>query len=150
MRFAQALQALEPALGNPDADARPALQALVVAIPALFHAGRCEQAIAAAHRGFELERRLGEEIVPFGHLQIAANLANADSSLPIRAAISFWLSLSAIPLDISSLSDNVSGATASLSISGPPNFPHVKIDCTDREGRVARSHPAKINCTDRL
>ena len=45
--------------------------------PALFHAGRCEQAITAAHRAFESEEQLGEEIVPWGHLQIAADLANA-------------------------------------------------------------------------
>ena len=73
----RALQALESVPGNPDADARSALQALVVAIPALFHAGRCEQAITAAHRAFELEQRLGEEIVPWGHLQVAAGLGNA-------------------------------------------------------------------------
>ena len=73
----QALQALEPFLRNPDADARSTLQALVVAIPALFHAGRCDQAITAAHRAFELEQQLGEEIVPWQHLQIAANLGNA-------------------------------------------------------------------------
>ena len=73
----QALQALEPTLRNPNADARSALQALVVAIPALLHAGRCEQAITAGHRAFELEKRLGEEIVPWEHLQIAANLGNA-------------------------------------------------------------------------
>jgi DNA-binding CsgD family transcriptional regulator len=73
----QALQALEPVLGDPDADTRSTVQALVVAVPALFHAGRCEQAITAAHRAFESEQRLGEEVVPWGHLQIAANLANA-------------------------------------------------------------------------
>ena len=73
----QALQALEPVLSDPDADARSALQALVVAIPALFHAGRCEQAITAAHRAFELEQQLGEEIVPWGHLQVAWNIGNA-------------------------------------------------------------------------
>ena len=73
----QALQALEPVLGDPDADTRSTVQALVVAVPALFHAGRCEQAITAAHRAFESEQRLGEEVVPFGHLQIAVNLGNA-------------------------------------------------------------------------
>src|SRR5579872_6675251 len=73
----QALRAVEPVLHDPDAGARSTLQALVVAIPALFHAGRCEQAITAAHRAFELEERLGGEIVPWGHLQVAANLANA-------------------------------------------------------------------------
>ncbi len=73
----QALQALNPVLGDPGAEARPALQALVVAIPALLHAGRSEQAIAAAHRAFELEGRLNQEVVPWGHLQVAANLDNA-------------------------------------------------------------------------
>jgi len=75
--ISQALQALEPVLGDPDADTRSTLQALIVAIPALFHAGRCDQAITAAHRAFEAEDRVGEEVVPWGHLQIAANLANA-------------------------------------------------------------------------
>jgi DNA-binding CsgD family transcriptional regulator len=73
----RARQALESVLGDPGAGARSVLQALVVAIPALFHAGLCEQAIAAAHRAFELERRVGEEIVPWGHLQVAAGLGNA-------------------------------------------------------------------------
>jgi ATP/maltotriose-dependent transcriptional regulator MalT len=53
------------------------MQALVVATPALFHAGRSEQAIAAAHRAFELEDRLGEEIVPWSHQQVAWNLSGA-------------------------------------------------------------------------
>ena len=73
----KALHALEPVLSDPSADARTTLQALVVATPALFHAGRSEQAIAAAHRAFELEDQLGEEIVPWSHLQIAWNLCNA-------------------------------------------------------------------------
>ena len=73
----QALRALEPVLTDQDADARSTLQALVVATPALFHAGRCEQAITAAHRAFELEDRLAEEIVPWSHLQLAWNLCNA-------------------------------------------------------------------------
>ena len=73
----QALQALEPVLSDPDADPRSTLQALVVATPALFHAGRSEQAIGAAHRAFELEDRLGEEIVPWSHLQVAWNLSDA-------------------------------------------------------------------------
>ena len=75
--ISQALQALEPVLGDPDADTRSTVQALIVAIPALFHAGRCEQAIIAARRAFESEQRLGEEVVPWGHLQIAFNLGNA-------------------------------------------------------------------------
>jgi DNA-binding CsgD family transcriptional regulator len=75
--ISQALQALEPVLGGLDADPRSTVQALVVAIPALFHAGRCEQAITAARRAFECEQRLGEEVVPWGHLQIAVNLGNA-------------------------------------------------------------------------
>jgi ATP/maltotriose-dependent transcriptional regulator MalT len=75
--ISHALQALEPVLGNPTADPRSTVQALVVAVPALFHAGHCEQAITAAHRAFESEERLGEEVVPWGHLQIAVNLANA-------------------------------------------------------------------------
>jgi DNA-binding CsgD family transcriptional regulator len=73
----QALQALEPVLGDADADDRSTVQAMVVAVPALYHAGRCEQAIAAAARSFESEERLGEEVVPFGHVQIAVNLGNA-------------------------------------------------------------------------
>jgi ATP/maltotriose-dependent transcriptional regulator MalT len=73
----RALEALEPVLDDPDADDRSTVQAMAVAVPALFHAGRCEQAISAAARSFESEERLGEEIVPFGHLQIAANLGNA-------------------------------------------------------------------------
>jgi DNA-binding CsgD family transcriptional regulator len=73
----QALRALEPVLANPDAAPRSTLQALVVATPALFHAGRSEQAIEAAHRAFELEDRIGEEIVPWSHLQVAWNLDNA-------------------------------------------------------------------------
>ena len=51
----KALRAFEPILSDPNADPRTTLQALVVAIPALFHPGRCEQAIAAAHRAFELK-----------------------------------------------------------------------------------------------
>ena len=73
----QALQALEPVLGDADADDRSTVQAMVAAVPALYHAGRCEQAIAAAARSFESEERLGEEVVPFGHVQIAVNLGNA-------------------------------------------------------------------------
>jgi DNA-binding CsgD family transcriptional regulator len=73
----EALQALEPILNDADADPRSALQTLVVATPALFHAGRSEQAIGAAQRAFELEDRLGEEIVPWSHLQVAFNLCNA-------------------------------------------------------------------------
>jgi DNA-binding CsgD family transcriptional regulator len=73
----EALQALEPVLNDPVADPRPALQALVVATPALFHAGRSEQAIGAARRAFELEDRIGEEIIPWSHLQVAWNLCNA-------------------------------------------------------------------------
>jgi DNA-binding CsgD family transcriptional regulator len=73
----QALQALQPVLSDPDADPRSTLQALVVATPALFHAGRSEQAIGAAHRAFELEDRLGEEIVPWSHQQVAWNLSGA-------------------------------------------------------------------------
>ena len=73
----QALQAVGPVLGDPDADDRATVQAMVVAVPALYHAGRCEQAIAAAARSFESEARLGEEVVPFGHVQIAVNLGNA-------------------------------------------------------------------------
>ena len=75
--ISQALQALEPVLGGLDADPRSTVQALVVAIPALFHVGRCEQAITAARRAFECEQRLGEEVVPFGHLQIAVNPATS-------------------------------------------------------------------------
>ena len=73
----QALRALEPVLSNPDAAPRSTLQALVVATPALFHAGRSEQAIEAAQRAFELEDQIGEEIVPWSHLQVAWNLDNA-------------------------------------------------------------------------
>jgi len=73
----QALQALEPILGDADADDRSTVQAMVAAVPALYHAGRCEQAITAAARSSESEQRLGEEVVPFGHLQIAVNLGNA-------------------------------------------------------------------------
>jgi ATP/maltotriose-dependent transcriptional regulator MalT len=73
----QALQALEPILGDADADDRSTVQAMVAAVPALYHAGRCEQAITAAARSFESEQRLSEEVVPFGHLQIAVNLGNA-------------------------------------------------------------------------
>ena len=70
-------QALQPVLSDPDADPRSTMQALVVATPALFHAGRSEQAIEAAHRAFELEDRLGEEIVPWSHQQVAWNLSGA-------------------------------------------------------------------------
>ena len=70
----QALRALEPVLTDPDAAPRSTLQALVVATPALFHAGRSEQAIKAAQRAFELEDQIGEEIVPWSHLQVAWNL----------------------------------------------------------------------------
>jgi DNA-binding CsgD family transcriptional regulator/tetratricopeptide (TPR) repeat protein len=73
----QALRALEPVLADPDAAPRSTLQALVVATPALFHAGRSEQAIEAAQRAFELEDQIGEEIIPWSHLQVAWNLDNA-------------------------------------------------------------------------
>ena len=50
----------------------------VVATPALFFAGQTDRAIAAAHRGLELARRLGgEAAAPWWRLQLSANLGNA-------------------------------------------------------------------------
>jgi hypothetical protein len=49
------------------------LQALLVAVPALFLDGHSDQAIAAAHRGVEMARRLDEEAAaPWSQMQLSA------------------------------------------------------------------------------
>jgi hypothetical protein len=56
-----ALREIADTLDRPGADDRTVVQALVVATPALFLDGHSDQAIAAAHRGLQLARHLGEE-----------------------------------------------------------------------------------------
>lgn len=73
-----ALRAVAPTLDRPGASDHAVLQALLVATPALFLGGRNDQAVAAAHRGLSLVRRLGEEAAaPWAHLQLSVNLGNA-------------------------------------------------------------------------
>jgi hypothetical protein len=75
---ADALREIADIVDRPGADDRTVLQALVVAVPALFLDGHTDQAIAAAHRGLELARRLGDDAaVPWWQLQLSANLGNA-------------------------------------------------------------------------
>jgi DNA-binding CsgD family transcriptional regulator len=74
----RALREVAGTLEQPDGDDRTVLQALVVATPALFYVGHSDQAIAAAHRGLELARRLGDDAAaPWWQLQLSANLGNA-------------------------------------------------------------------------
>ena len=57
---------------------RAVLQALLVAVPALFLDGRRDRAIADAHRGVELARRLGDEAPPWSEMQLSAYLGSAS------------------------------------------------------------------------
>jgi DNA-binding CsgD family transcriptional regulator len=75
---ADALREVAGILNRPDRDDRTVVQALLVTCPALFLDGHTDQAIAAAHRGFELAHHLGGEApAPFWQLNLAANLGNA-------------------------------------------------------------------------
>jgi AAA ATPase domain len=76
---ADALQAVAGVLDHPGEGTsdRVVLQALIVGTQAWYFAGRSDQAIAAAHQGFALERRLDEEVQPWGHLQLAMPLGSA-------------------------------------------------------------------------
>jgi DNA-binding CsgD family transcriptional regulator len=73
-----ALRKVAGVLDRPGVGDRTVVQALVVATPALFLNGQIDHAIAAASRGLELARHLGEDAAaPWWQLQLSANLGNA-------------------------------------------------------------------------
>ena len=74
---ADALQQVAGTLERTGASDRAVLQALLVAVPALFLDGRGDRAIAAGHRGVELARRLGDEAPPWSEMQLSAYLGSA-------------------------------------------------------------------------
>ena len=77
-RCADALAQVASTLERPDASDRAVLQALLVAVPALFLDGHSDQAVAAAHRGVDLARRLDDEAAaPWSMMQLSAYLGNA-------------------------------------------------------------------------
>ena len=77
-RCADALAQVAGTLERPGASDRAVLQALLVAVPALFLDGHSDRAIAAAHRGVELARRLDDEAAaPWSKMQLSAYLGNA-------------------------------------------------------------------------
>ena len=75
---ADALQQVAGTLERTGAGDRAVLQALLVAVPALFLDGHGDRAIAAAHRGVELARRLGDEAPPWSEMQLSAYLGSAQ------------------------------------------------------------------------
>ena len=77
-RCADALRQVADTLGRSSASDRAVLQALLVAVPAWFLDGHSDRAIAAAHRGVELARRLDEAAAaPWSQMQLSAYLGNA-------------------------------------------------------------------------
>ena len=75
---ADALRQVADTLERSSASDRAVLQALLVAVPAWFLDGHSDQAIAAAHRGLELARRLDEAAAaPWSQMQLSAYLGNA-------------------------------------------------------------------------
>ena len=74
----QALEAVAGTLDRVGAEDRTVLQALLVATPALFMVGRSDAAVAAAHRGLDVARRLGEQVAaPWAPLQLSISLGHA-------------------------------------------------------------------------